>query len=122
AVAFAMAGIHAWMLLKNRDNRFHRGALALCLCLACGTALLQPLSGDRSAKHLATHQPTKLAALEAHFQTSRHAPFHLGGLPNVESERVDYALSIPSGLSFLAHGRFDAEVKGLSEVPREDWP
>ena len=52
-----------------RPRTLHRKALALALPIACLTALVQPLSGDRSAKHLAVAQPLKLAAAEAHLHT-----------------------------------------------------
>jgi len=110
ASAFAMAGIHAFVLLRHPGSTFHRKALAVALPLACLTALLQPLVGDFLAKHAAEAQPVKLAAMEGHFETERGAPLRLGGL------------ELPKGLSILAFGDPDAEVKGLNEFPREDWP
>src|SRR4051812_10743382 len=71
ATAWAMVGIHAFMLLRYPASTFHRKALKVALPVAVITALIQPLSGDRSAKHIAEHQPWKLAAAEAHFETSR---------------------------------------------------
>ena len=47
---------------------------------------------------------------------------HLFGFPNSDKEIVERSISIPKGLSFLAFHDFDAEVKGLDVVPREDWP
>jgi cytochrome d ubiquinol oxidase subunit I len=46
----------------------------------------------------------------------------VGGLPDVDSATTPYALEIPKGLSILAFGRPDAEVKGLKEFPRDEWP
>jgi cytochrome d ubiquinol oxidase subunit I len=85
-------------------------------------ALLQPLSGDFSAKHVAKLQPVKLAAMEGHFQTARRAGLHLGGIPDEQAKVTRYALSIPGGLSFLAHGDFEAEVLGLEAFPEDEWP
>jgi cytochrome d ubiquinol oxidase subunit I len=90
--------------------------------MACITALVQPLSGDRSAKHLTAAQPLKLAALEAHMHTGGRAPLHIGGVPDLETGEFHGALAIPGGLSFLAHGDFDATVTGLDAFPRADWP
>ncbi len=122
AVGFAMAGIHAAMLLRDRASTFHRRALSLALCLGGAAALLQPVSGDLAAKHLAREQPIKLAALESHFDTSRRAPLQLGGWPDLERGEVRGAIAVPGGLSFLAHGDPNAEVKGLREFPRDEWP
>ena len=122
ATAFAMVGIHAFLLLRAPASGLHRRALEIALPVACVTALLQPLSGDFSAKHLAVHQPAKLAALEGHFRTEARAPLRIGGLPDEKTGRTDYALEIPGGLSFLAHGDFASEVKGLDAFPRDEWP
>lgn len=122
ATGFAAAGVYAVGMLRGRRDAYHRSALTLSLALATVTALLQPLSGDLSAKHVAEHQPAKLAAMEAHFHTEAGAPLIVGGLPDAETGTVRYAIRIPKMLSFLAHGDFDAEVKGLDAFPRELWP
>jgi cytochrome bd ubiquinol oxidase subunit I len=122
ATAFAMAGIHAAMLLRHPESTFHLKALGLALPVACLTALVQPLSGDFSAKHIAAHQPAKLAAAEAHFHTEPRAPLRVGGWPDLERRQLRGALEIPGALSFLAFGDFDRPVRGLDEVPRDEWP
>src|SRR5215212_4091672 len=71
ATGFAVAGIHAFLLLRDRENLFHRRALAIALAVGGCAALLQPLSGDLSARAVAEIQPVKLAALEGQFKTER---------------------------------------------------
>jgi cytochrome d ubiquinol oxidase subunit I len=122
ATGFAVAGIHAFLLLFDPGNVFHRHALGIALLVGAPAALVQPISGDLSAKAVARVQPAKLAAMESHFETGRRAPLTLGGWPDVEARETRYAIQIPGGLSFLAFGDPDAEVKGLEEFPREDWP
>lgn len=122
ATAFLMAGIHALFLLRKPSDTFHRKAFAIAAWVACVTAVLQPLSGDRSAAGVAREQPAKLAAMESQFHTERGAPLRLGGLPDVERQEVRYTLELPGGLSFLAFKDFNAEVKGLDQVPRDEWP
>jgi cytochrome bd ubiquinol oxidase subunit I len=122
ATGFAAAGVYALGMLRGRRDAYHRSGLTLALALATVTALLQPLSGDLSAKHVAEHQPAKLAAMEAHFETQTGAPLIIGGIPDEESGTVAGAIHLPKLLSFLAFGDFDAEVKGLKEFPRELWP
>ena len=122
ATAWAMVGIHALFLLRDPRRSLHRKALGIALPLACVTALLQPLSGDRSAKHLALAQPSKLAAAEALMHTTRAAPLELGGWLDAKTGEVRGALRIPGGLSFLAHGDFDAMVIGLDQTPPADRP
>lgn len=122
ATGFAVAGIHALLLLRQPGNEFHRKALILSLLMGSLAALAQPLSGDVLAKGTAERQPLKLAAFESHFRTEKAAPLIVGGIPDVENDTVRYALKIPGALSFLAYGDFGAEVKGLEEFPRELWP
>ena len=122
ATGFAVAGIHAFFLRREPGHSFHRAALAIALAVGGAAALLQPLSGDLSARQLAVHQPLKLAALEGHFETRRRAPLHLGGLPDAEARVTRFALRIPAGLSLLAFHDPDAEVRGLDAFPRQDWP
>ncbi|HWB41084.1 MAG TPA: cytochrome ubiquinol oxidase subunit I [Gemmatimonadales bacterium] len=122
ATGFAVAGIHAFLLLFDRENSFHRRALSVALLVGVPAALLQPLSGDLSAKAVARLQPVKLAAMEAHFETRTRAPLLIGGWPDPDRGEVNYAIRIPGGLSFLAFGDPDAEVKGLREFPRDQWP
>jgi len=118
----AVAGIHAWMLRKNPDDHFHRSALHIAMLVAIPACLLQPLSGDISAKFVGKWQPAKLAAMEGQFETERGAPLRIGGFPNESTRETPYALEIPKLLSFLAFSDFNAEVKGLEAFPERDWP
>jgi cytochrome d ubiquinol oxidase subunit I len=122
STGLAVAGIHAAILLKRRDAVFHRRALAISLALGAPAALLQPLSGDVSARAVAKWQPAKLAALEGQFKTEVGAPLRIGGWPNEDTRETRFALEIPRGLSFLAFHDFNAEVKGLEAFPRDEWP
>jgi len=84
--------------------------------------VLQPLSGDVSARVVATTQPVKLAALEGQWATERGAPLRIGGLPDAAREETRWALEIPYGLSLLAFHDPSAEVKGLRSVAPADRP
>jgi cytochrome d ubiquinol oxidase subunit I len=122
AVGFAVAGIHAYFLRRDPDNPFHRKAFAIALCVGGIIAILQPISGDISAKRLAKHQPIKLAAMEGQWETERGAPLRIGGIPDEEAEETRYAIEIPKALSFLVHFDFNAEIMGLKDVPPENRP
>ena len=122
ATGLAVAGIHAAMLLRKPDARFHKRALTLALMIGTPAAILQPISGDLSARTVASWQPTKLAALEGQFATERGAPLRIGGWPDEVAERTPFAIEIPHGLSLLAFHDPNAEVKGLTEFARDTWP
>lgn len=122
AIGLLAAGVHAFMLLRDRQNEFHRRAFGICLALGCTMSLAEPLSGDLLAQMVAQTQPVKLASLEGQFDTMRGAPLRIGGLPNVKTQETPYSIEIPKMLSFLAHHDFNAEIKGLKDFPRKDWP
>jgi len=122
ATAAAMAAIHALFLLRSPRSRFHRAALGIAMAFVVPTALIQPISGDASARAVAVHQPAKLAALEGQFRTERGAPLRVGGWPDPTTETTRYALEIPYGLSLLAFHDPRAEVRGLASFPRADRP
>jgi len=122
ATGLTVAGIHAFSILRGNPSPFNRRALAIALSLGAPAAILQPLSGDVSARMVAENQPAKLAALESHFETQRGAPLHIGGWPDVDARETRWAIRIPRGLSLLAFHDPNAEVKGLEAFPRDEWP
>ncbi len=122
AVGFAVAGIHAFLLLRDRRNIFHRHAMAIALAVGASGAILQPFSGDLLGRMLARYQPVKLAAMEGQFKTERGAPLRIGGIPDEESATTPHAIEIPGGLSLLAFHDPTAVVKGLEDFPRDVWP
>ena len=122
ATGFAVAGIHAFLLLQDPANAFHRRALEIALIVGAPAALLQPISGDIAARHLARHQPVKLAAAEALFTTQRGAPLTIGGWPDIAAGENRFAIEIPYALSLLAFHDPHAEVTGLDSAARDLWP
>jgi cytochrome d ubiquinol oxidase subunit I len=128
ATGLAVAGIHAMVLLRRAGTleptlaHFHRRALAIALGIGAPAAILQPISGDLSARFVARYQPVKLAAMEGHFETMRGAPLSIGGWPDEGAGRTRFALEIPKGLSLLAFHDPDAEVRGLRAFPHDTWP
>ena len=122
ATSFGVAGIHAFQILRGKAVAVHKSAFKIAISFGAIAALLQPISGDISAKDVAERQPVKLAAMEAHFETEKGAPLFIGGIVDEEKKEVNYKIEIPKALSFLAFGDFDAEVKGLNEFPEEEIP
>ena len=122
ATGLAVAGVHAAILLRKPDARFHRRALGLALTIGAPAAILQPISGDLSARTVAIWQPIKLAALEGQFDSERGAPLRVGGWPDADAARTRFAIEIPRGLSLLAFHDPNAEVRGLTTFARENWP
>jgi cytochrome d ubiquinol oxidase subunit I len=122
ATGFAVAGIHALMIQRKESVRFHATSFKIAAIFGVVAALLQPISGDISAKFVARTQPAKLAAMEAHFKTEKNAPLIIGGMPDVKNKRVNYAVKLPGMLSFMIHGTTDSTVNGLDKIPVQNQP
>jgi len=122
AVGFAVAGIHSFLLLRDRTNMFHQHALSIAFVIGGIGAVLQPFSGDFLAKAVAVNQPVKLAAFEGDFESQRGAPLRIGGMPNQATRQTRYAIEIPYGLSLLAFQDPNALVRGLNDFDPALWP
>ena len=122
ATSFGVAGVHAYYLHKGVNKDIHKKALDIVIWFAVISALLQPISGDLSAKDIAKRQPAKLAAAEALFTTTARAPLTIGGIPDEKAGKVRYGIEIPGLLSYLAHGDVNAEVIGLDQIPDDEQP
>jgi len=122
--AFVVAGIGAYYLLKGKYVDFARRSLGIALVMAGFFAPLQIILGDRSGIGVFHHQPAKLAAMEAHWETNTAggAPYALFAIPNPKEEKNLFEISIPNGLSLLVTHSFNGRVQGLKEFPREDRP
>lgn len=122
ATGFAVAGVHALQILRNKRLEAHMKSFRIAIMFGAIAALLQPISGDLSAKDVAKRQPVKLAAMEAHYETGTSVPLYIGGIVNEDKKEVSHKIEIPGALSFLAFGDFDAEVKGLNDFPDDEKP
>ena len=122
ATGFTVAGIHSFLLLRDRTNLFHRRALEIALLVGAIPAILLPFSGDLLTREVARDQPAKLAAFEALMRTQHGAPLTIGGIPDADGETMRYAIEIPRALSYLLYFDGDALVRGLDAFPRDEWP
>ena len=118
-----VASVGAGYLLAGRHEAQARLYVKLGATAGFAGALLAAFpTGDVQAKLVAERQPATFAAMEGLFHSEHGAPIVLLGQPDVEKLRLDNPLEIPNVLSFLTYRRWNAEVKGLTSFPREDWP
>jgi cytochrome d ubiquinol oxidase subunit I len=122
ATGFAVAGIHALMIARKQNILFHTTAFKIAIVFGAVAAILQPFSGDISAKNAAKNQPAKLAAMEAYFHTVPYSPLVIGGIPDTAAQKVNYGIEIPGLLSFLVYDNVKEEVKGLDVIPKQNQP
>jgi cytochrome d ubiquinol oxidase subunit I len=120
--AFFVLGISAWYLLNNRDLEFARRSMKMALVVGVIASLLQLGIGHYHAVQVAETQPEKLAAVEGLFETQSRAPALVFGIPDADAGKMRSEIKLPGLLSLLAFGSLDAEVKGLNDFPRDEWP
>ena len=121
--ALVVAGISALWTLNGRHRELAHISLKTVLPVGfLAACLLAFPTGDRQAQMVARHQPASFAAMEGHFETENAAAIVILGQPDMENLKLDNPLELPGVLSFLTHKRWAAEVRGLKDFPREEWP
>ncbi len=120
-IAFMLAAIAAFKLIKGSNHVYHKKALYMTMKIGLVFAIATALLGDLSGKYLAEYQPEKLAAAEWHFETEEGAPLLMYGVLD-ENQEVKYAIRVPFALSILAHGNPTSEVIGLDQFAEEEQP
>ncbi len=120
-----IGGISAWYLLRGRESAFFLKSFRLVVLIAAVVMPLQLLIGDEAGQMLAQHQPAKLAAIEAHWNTNeagRGAPWAVLAWPDVDAETNRWALEIPDALSLLITHSQTGRVQGLRDFPVDERP
>ncbi len=121
--AFVMAAVGAFYLLDGRHREF--GQIFVKVGVIAGlisTILIIFPTGDMAGKYVARNQPAAIAAMEGLFRSQTGAGIVLVGQPNEQTGHIDNPIVVNDMLSFLIYGTTKAEVAGLDQFPRKDWP
>ena len=122
SVAFAVGGVGAYHLRRDRQGQAARLMFSMALWMAAIVAPLQVIAGDQQGLNTLRYQPAKVAAMEGDFRTIPGTSLKLFGLPDLRAGRTEDALAIPHvGALILTH-EWDGTVRGLDSFPRRDWP
>ncbi len=120
---FFVLGVSAWHLARKSNIDFFGRAFRMAAPFTLVMALLVAFTGHHQGSIVAKYQPSKLAAMEALWESGPNAPMHLIAWPDAENEKnAIELLSIPGLTSWLSFGDTNAEVKGLSAFAKEDRP
>jgi cytochrome d ubiquinol oxidase subunit I len=118
--AIFVLAISSWYLLKGRDIAFARRSFAIASAFGMASILSVIVLGDESGYEIGDVQKTKLAAIEAEWETEpAPAAFTLFGLPNQAQQRTDYAVKIPYLMGIIATRSVDKQVTGLKDLISE---
>jgi cytochrome d ubiquinol oxidase subunit I len=121
--SFVMAAIGAYYMLSNKHTEYAKTFLKLGIITGVVVSIFQAFpSGDGQGKNVALYQPSTLSAMEGLFDTENGASLVILGQPDVEKLTLDNPIKIPNLLSFLTYNRWKAQVKGLKDYPRDQWP
>jgi len=120
--AFVVSGIGAWYILRDRCMPHGRIMLGMGLSLIVWLAPLQLVIGDLHGLNAREHQPAKIAAVEAHWETRRDAPLVLFAWPDVKTESNLYEIAIPDLGSLILTHEWNGEVRGLKSFPVDERP
>ncbi len=122
---FVIGGISAWCILRRRHVEFFTSSFRLALISAVLIAPLQAVIGDEAGRDVARHQPAKLAAMEAHWDTNppgEGAAWIIAALPDEKNQRNAWAVEVPYVLSLILTHLPTGTVQGLKEFPQDLQP
>jgi cytochrome d ubiquinol oxidase subunit I len=115
--AMFVLGISAYYLLKNRDYAFARRSFAVAAGFGLASILSVIVLGDESGYAIGEVQQTKLAVIEAEWETQPPpAAFTLFGFPNNDTQTTDYAVKIPYVLGLIATRTTTEPVVGIKDL------
>jgi len=115
--AFLVAGVSAWRALRGVEGPGTWKVMKSVVVLAAVLAPLQIFVGDLHGLNTHEHQPAKIAAMEAVWETAHGAPLVLFGWPDEAQKTTRWALKIPYAASLILTHDANGEVRGLNEFP-----
>src|SRR5262245_4249585 len=119
---FVVVGVAAYLLRGGRFFPEARIMLSMTLWLLSVLVPLQIVIGDEHGLNTLQHQPAKLAAIEARWDTARQVPLTLFAIPDQKNETNHFAIDVPYLGSLILTHSFNGEIKGLKEWAPEDRP
>jgi cytochrome bd ubiquinol oxidase subunit I len=114
-VAFLIAGVSAWQVLRGKANASTPKAMRFGLTLGAVLIPVQIVAGDLHGLNTLQHQPAKVAAMEGVWETSRGVPLLLFALPDQAARENHFEIGIPKGASLILKHDLEGEIRGLNE-------
>lgn len=109
-------------VLAGKFEREARTMVHMGLGMLAVLAPLQILVGDLHGLNTSKHQPAKVAAMEAHWDSSHPAPLVLFAWPDEKAERNIAEISIPKLGSLIITHDPNGKFPGLLDFAPEDRP
>ncbi len=120
--AFLIAGLSAYRRLRGDRGRGVALQLRFALGMAAILAPLQILAGDLHGLNTLEHQPQKVAAMEANWQTRGNVPLVLFAIPDEEARENRFEIAVPNLASIVLKHDPAGIVPGLDDYIGEHPP
>ncbi len=117
--AFLIIGVSAWRVAKKVDGPATRKVMLTGVVMAAILTPVQILIGDLHGLNTLEHQPAKIAAIEAIWETEHGAALTLFGFPNEEEKKTYWAIKIPKMASLILKHKLDAKLQGINDFEGE---
>lgn len=118
-----MFGISCYIIKRGKDVDAMKFCAKLSSSILLISSLLQVYLGDSHGLNTLKHQPSKIAAIEGHWENvDGSQPIVIFGVPNVKEERNDYEVSIPYIGSIILTHTLDGKIPALKDIKKEDRP
>jgi cytochrome d ubiquinol oxidase subunit I len=114
-VSFLVSGLSAMRFLAGDRSDSMWRALRTGAFTAAALIPVQIFVGDRHGLNTLEHQPAKVAAIEANWQTRAHVPLVLFAIPDEAARDNRFELTIPDGASLILRHHADGVVPGLND-------
>ena len=109
--------ISSWYLLRGRDVEFAKRSFRVAAAFGFASVCSVIVLGDESGYVLSESQQTKIAAMEAMWETEpAPAAFNLIAIPNEAEMKNDFAIHIPWVMGLIGTRSFDTEMPGIREI------
>jgi len=118
--AFLVAGLSAWRWLKDQRTDDVMIGVRTGVTVAAVLIPVQIFVGDLHGLNTLEHQPAKVAAMEANWETRGNVPLVLFAIPNERERRNDFEIAIPNGASLILKHQADGVVPGLNDFVAAD--
>jgi cytochrome d ubiquinol oxidase subunit I len=113
---FVVMGLSAWHLLRKHESSFFRTSFRWAATYALVGSVLVGVIGHFQGQFLVEHQPLKMAAAEALWETEQPAGFSVIAWADEAGQRNVFDVKIPGVLSFLSYNNFTSKVEGIKDL------
>ncbi|QJC28618.1 cytochrome bd-I ubiquinol oxidase subunit CydA [Enterobacteriaceae endosymbiont of Plateumaris consimilis] len=115
--AIFIIGISAYYLLKKRDIIFAKKSIIIASSFGLASIFSVIVLGDESGYQMGEVQKTKLAAIEAEWETQKPpASFTIIGFPNQKHQLNKYSIEIPYVLGLIATRSMNTPILGIKDL------